>query len=383
MPTSTMPQTMPSLANTTAVDYVVGEPTVPVLGEDAALDLNRSQLVKGDVVSGVVGIEELSVRQGVKGAWYLLKVANQTGRMEMKAWSEMASAMEGFQTGDVVWVECLVGDGYPDRSSVGLTIQAIRKSDLSADVWDLMMPSYQGDVNALDARYRRLTKGMRKPIMALVRAIWREVGFERWREAPGARGEGHHAYRHGLYEHSIEVAEIVASYCDLPRYWGRVDREFAIMSALLHDLGKVEEYAWHGGPIRRSGRGRLSYHTVMGARLIERVWAKNEARLAKQGVTVQLVDMFAHVCESHHREAEYGSPTAPLFVEAEMVAMADDSSAKIASIDDATVRDVSADEEGFSSQRIMFRPNGVFHTPDWRGSSDEADGPDDEPEIYF
>ena len=361
---------------TVTAAYLTGEPTVPTLKGEVALDLRRDAMVKGDIISGVVGIDEIDVRHSARGPWFLLKVANQTGRIEMKAWSELAAAMDGFTPGAVVWIEALVGDGYPDKNDVGLTIQAIRRSTVATDVWDLIMPTYQGDVAALDARYATLTRGLRRPLKALLRAVWKDVGFARFREAPGARADGHHAYRHGLMEHSLEVAELVRAHCRLPRYVGRVDEQFAVVAALLHDLGKIEEYAWTNGPIRRAGRGRMSYHTVMGARMLERVFAKREKALNRQGVTRALVDHFAHVCESHHVLAEHGSPSEPLSVEARMVADADNASAQVAGVDDAVRRDRSADAEGFSVRKVAFHRNGVYHTPDWRPapamSDDEA-----------
>ena len=62
----------------------------------------------------------------------------------------------------------------------------------------------------------------------------------RWREAPAAK-HYHQAYRHGLLEHCLSVAQGVQRDGRRPVLRG-IDRDIAVTGALLHDIGKVEAY---------------------------------------------------------------------------------------------------------------------------------------------
>ena len=50
----------------------------------------------------------------------------------------------------------------------------------------------------------------------------------------------HHAYRSGLLEHSIAVAQAVDA---AARIFPGIDRDVAVCGALLHDIGKLEAYS--------------------------------------------------------------------------------------------------------------------------------------------
>ena len=62
-----------------------------------------------------------------------------------------------------------------------------------------------------------------------------------YHSAPAAKYY-HQAYRHGLLEHCLSVAEGVSVLARGP-FRGGVDRDLAVTGALLHDLGKIEVYS--------------------------------------------------------------------------------------------------------------------------------------------
>ena len=59
-----------------------------------------------------------------------------------------------------------------------------------------------------------------------------------FRLAPAAK-KYHQAYRHGLLEHSLSVAQGVSA---ISATFGEVDRDVAVTGALLHDIGKLDAY---------------------------------------------------------------------------------------------------------------------------------------------
>src|ERR1700753_3644605 len=62
--------------------------------------------------------------------------------------------------------------------------------------------------------------------------------WQRFRDAPAAK-HYHHAYQHGLLDHSLTVAQAVSA---LSGIFQGVNRDLALTGALLHDLGKLAAY---------------------------------------------------------------------------------------------------------------------------------------------
>ena len=63
-----------------------------------------------------------------------------------------------------------------------------------------------------------------------------------YRSAPAAK-RLHQAYRHGLLEHSLSVAQAVSA---ISATFSEIDRDVAVTGALLHDIGKLDAYAFDG-----------------------------------------------------------------------------------------------------------------------------------------
>ena len=64
--------------------------------------------------------------------------------------------------------------------------------------------------------------------------------WARFRSAPAAK-RFHQAYRHGLLEHSLSVAQAVSA---ISATFAGIDRDVAVTGALLHDVGKLDAYAF-------------------------------------------------------------------------------------------------------------------------------------------
>src|SRR3712207_9536762 len=94
---------------------------------------------------------------------------------------------------------------------------------------------------------RRPPRSTLFPYTTLFRSFFGEgsAEWERWREAPAAK-HYHQAYRHGLLEHCLSVAQGVSA---LSATFPGIDRDVAVTGALLHDIGKIEAYATEGGAI--------------------------------------------------------------------------------------------------------------------------------------
>ena len=149
-----------------------------------------------------------------------------------------------------------------------------------------------------------------------VERVFQERG-DAFRKAPAAISM-HHAYRHGLLEHTVHMAKACRAL--LPLY-PELDPDLAIAGTLLHDVGKLDEY--EGDFSARVSRiGTLQGHVVLGFRT-----ARKAALQAK--LNEDLTERLEHVVLSHQGEKEWGAAAMAATPEAVFVSMVDNLDAKM------------------------------------------------------
>lgn len=109
----------------------------------------------------------------------------------------------------------------------------------------------------------------------------------------------HHNYIGGLAEHTLGVMYLTKILCDI---YDCRRREIAVLSAKLHDIGKIYEMDFNG-PFKYTLEGELEGHIVIGVEMIDRAimdlkipFSEDFIRRVK-GCIIQ-----------HHGKLEYGSP---------------------------------------------------------------------------
>jgi 3'-5' exoribonuclease len=167
----------------------------------------------------------------------------------------------------------------------------------------------------------------RAHLQRLLGAVFAE-GSSTWgmfRDAPAAK-HYHQAYRHGLLEHSLTVAQAVGA---ISATFPGIDRDLAVTGALLHDIGKLETYALDpaDGSIEMTDAGRMHGEIALGyfeiRRAIERL----------DGFPDELAQALLHIILSHHGSLRHGSPVVPCTREATLVHMVDNLGSKLGSFD--------------------------------------------------
>jgi 3'-5' exoribonuclease len=151
-------------------------------------------------------------------------------------------------------------------------------------------------------------------------------GTETWaafREAPAAK-RYHQAYRHGLLEHSLTVAQGVSA---ISATFGDVDRDVAVTGALLHDIGKLDAYTSDPLAIDMTDLGRLQGEIPLGYYRVRRVIEDIP------GFPDELAAAVLHIILSHHGQLEHGSPVVPCTREATLVHMIDNLGGRLGSFD--------------------------------------------------
>jgi len=149
-----------------------------------------------------------------------------------------------------------------------------------------------------------------------VRGAFDEIG-ENFRYAPAAVAM-HHAYRHGLLEHTLHMARACRAL--LPLY-PEVDADLAMAGILLHDTGKTIEYQ---GTLatKRSRRGILQGHVVLGYQIARKHGMKTR-------LDADRLERLEHIILSHQGEPEWGAAVYAATPEAVFVSMIDNLDARM------------------------------------------------------
>jgi 3'-5' exoribonuclease len=195
---------------------------------------------------------------------------------------------------------------------------ALAEAELGAPgLLENLIESAPEDANALWAEFNAFIESIAHPeLRATVRGVFEEIG-ETFRWSPAAVAM-HHAYRHGLLEHTVHMARACRALLPLYR---EVDPDLALAGVLLHDTGKAIEYE---GTLatKRSRRGILQGHVVLGYQLARKAAIK--ARL-----DADRIERLEHIILSHQGEPEWGAAVYAATPEAVFVSMIDNLDAKM------------------------------------------------------
>ncbi|WP_252231635.1 3'-5' exoribonuclease YhaM family protein [Clostridium sp. ZBS15] len=124
----------------------------------------------------------------------------------------------------------------------------------------------------------------------------------------------HHNYIGGLAEHTLNVMYLTAMLCE--RYDCRRP-EIAVLSAKLHDIGKIYEL-YYEGPFRYTLQGEMEGHIVIGVQMIDQAARENSFSYSDD-----FISRIKGCITQHHGKLEYGSPRDMKMEEAFIVNYAD------------------------------------------------------------
>jgi 3'-5' exoribonuclease len=203
-------------------------------------------------------------------------------------------------------------------------------------------------------------------LRALLDSIFGDPAFfERFRDCPASRGR-HHAYLGGLLEHTVSVAALCQQ---VGAGYPYVDADLLLTAALLHDVGKVEEFVFDTA-ISYTDEGRLVGHVVLGERMVS-------SAAVSMGIPGERALRLRHVLLTHHGELEWGSPRRPATLEALILHHVDNLDAKMAGFIDAVTRAAPRGERWTDATNLFRRP---LYVP--RAAEDDRPFARDEDDEY-
>jgi 3'-5' exoribonuclease len=239
------------------------------------------------------------------------------GQVEAKLWDRAEELLAPLREGQAVEVS-----GRVELYNGQLQMVLSHIAPAAAEPWRFL-PRSPHKPAVLWQRLTELMLGVRhRGLRRLLEAFFEEAEFHAAFERAPAAKSAHHAYLHGLLEHTVSVGELARRVAE---HYPELDRDLMVAGALLHDVGKVEELSL-GPPIDYTDAGRLEGHLVLGVRLLE-------ARLAGlRGFPSELAGHLRHLILSHHGAYEFGSPRRPKTAEAMALHLIDDLDAKLAMV---------------------------------------------------
>jgi 3'-5' exoribonuclease len=264
------------------------------------------------------------VRQDKNGNDYLtLTLADKTDRVAAVRFNAEAREFDGIGRWKFVRVGGVV-DQYNGARQIKIDrpLVEIETPENLAD----FLPTSPFPLEDLRAKLDAHIASVREPnLRALLREVFEANATLRrdFEDAPAAKSN-HHAFLHGLLQHTLEVTDLAAAVADVRSAWSTKDvsRDLAVTGALLHDIGKIYELSWTSPSFDYTARGTLLGHIMIGSQFVSKLIYKMRADKTAP-FPQSLHDALLHIMLSHHGRGEFGSPIPPMFPEAQIVSMAD------------------------------------------------------------
>jgi 3'-5' exoribonuclease len=282
-------------------------------------------LVDGCDVGQALLVREVEIRTRADGTEYLTAMmGDRTGTVPAVIWEGVAEAREICRPGEVVFVSGCYA--VHPRFGPQLAVNCLRPARDGEFVPDELMDGPPRAADQMESDLRALIGTVQNPYLRrLLSVVFAERSqiWASYREAPAAK-RYHQAYRHGLLEHSLTVAQAVGA---ISATFPGIDRDVAVTGALLHDIGKLEAYEVQGGSISMSDDGRLYGEIPLGYYRVRRTIERLD------GFPRELEQAVLHIILSHHGSLEHGSPVVPCTREATLVHMIDNLGGRLGSFD--------------------------------------------------
>ena len=275
----------------------------------------------GDSVQGYALLTKKEVRQDRNGKSFLdLELADSSGTMSGKVWADCPAINNPVEAHRFI---AFRGTVKSYRDQLQLSIDDFREANEGdrRHGFDesLLVPSTREDIDDLWMRLERLlTQEVERPVLRRLARETLEVYGRELREHPAAKTM-HHAYRGGLLEHVVSMAELASL---VAGHYRDLDRDLLLVGVLFHDLGKLREL----GAMPANDytlEGRLVGHVVIGRDLLR------ERCTAIPDFPADLMLLLEHLVLSHQGKKEFASPVEPMTAEAVALHFIDDLDSKL------------------------------------------------------
>lgn len=276
---------------------IVSSPTLPKIGDRLT-----------DYVARISQLREFKKKEG-DGGFHIFRATNAQGSIGCIIWSGRVD----FRNGDFLRLTGEVKLHKDTPQFVVNRYEILPREQFAAETFlpvskrplEEMVAELQGYISMVSDPY---LAGMLSKLLLEDPAT--ATAYQR---APAAKTH-HHPFLSGLLEHNLTVVRRALGLC-LDE--DGINRDVVIAGALLHDIGKIEEYTFDAEEIGFTEVGNLLGHVSLGYAMVRRA-------IAEQGnIPTATATNLLHVILSHQGRLEYGSPIEPRTAEAFIVHHAD------------------------------------------------------------
>jgi 3'-5' exoribonuclease len=270
-------------------------------------------------------VRSRSRRERRDGSPFLkLGLGDRSGNLEAVLWEGCDEAYPLTELGEVV--RAAGRYSVHERWGATLTLRALRTAREDeyelADLMEAPPVPYEQMAADLEALIETVQRPHLRALLGKLLDPAAPIG-RIYHEAPAAKYY-HQAYRHGLLEHCLSVAQGAGT---LAATFPGIDRDIAVTGGLLHDIGKVQAYASRNGAIELTDAGKLLGEIPLGYYLVRRTIDDVE------GFPAADAQALLHIILSHHGKLEHGSPVVPCTREATLVHFIDNLGGNLGSFD--------------------------------------------------
>ncbi len=281
------------------------------------------ELKAGQKLSTFYILRKMDLKFRKDGVPYLmLEFSDATGRIPAVLWDNAQSVYDELDVGEPVKLQ---GNVTEYRSNRQINIEKIRIAipDDQINMSDFL-PRGNFDPDTLMADLDKVIESIKDAHLRqlLERYLKNDIIRDKYKKAPGGK-LWHHAYLGGLVEHTLAVLGICEAACKLHP---KTNRDLVITGAVLHDIGKLEEYGFDQGFIDFTDEGRLWGHISIGAQMVRKTIEEMEK---ESGFPLELKRQLIHLILSHQGELDHGSPVVPMMPEAMILYYADEMDSKV------------------------------------------------------
>ena len=242
----------------------------------------------GEVTFLAVVIEKEVRPKRNGGSFLAVRFADRSGELDGKVWDNPEAVAQLFDCDDVVKVRGTI-DHYNDKPQ--LIVSRIRRCDASEYSAGDFYPASSRDPDEMFGELQAFIAMVRdEALRHLLESIVSDTSIsERLRVAPAAM-RIHHCYRSGLLEHILSLCNLAAA---LVAHYPRLNLDWLIAGAILHDLGKIETLELTGVRFAYTTRGQLIEHITLGLEILE----KHVVRVPR--FPIELKTILQHFLVSH------------------------------------------------------------------------------------
>ena len=297
----------------------------------------------GDGVDDIFVLSEKILSQKRDGDNFLnVTISDKTGTLKGVVWDNVNQIATGITSGDFAYVNGSVSE-YKGALQVVIKKMEPFPSD-RIDPSDFLPQTSRNIEDMFERLVKRANSITTDYLKALIDAFFNDREFvNKFKTAPAAK-KMHHAYIGGLLEHTVSMASLADK---IAGHYGGVNRDLLLTGAILHDIGKIDEFDYQS-KIDYSDKGRLLNHIVIGIKMVD------DKLSGINNFPEDQMLLLKHMIVSHHGTREFGSPEPPKTIEAILLNYIDEIDSKVNAVRDFIASE-DPDEIWTSYHRLLER----------------------------